>query len=324
MAKTLRLKLVALASVTALFAAGCGGGVGGGAEAGDALSGYDLEGAEIAVGSKDFTEQQVLGQITVQALEAAGATVNDQVGLAGTDAARQALLSGEIDTYWEYTGTGWINHLGETEPIPDEQEQYEVVRDRDLEENDIRWFAPAPFNNTYALAHRSEASEEVPSMEGIENLSDLEQLISENPDDATLCVESEFNTRDDGLPGMEEAYGYEFPEDNVSLVDTAVVYTETDQGNCNFGSVFTTDGRIVALDLTVLEDDQAFFPIYNPSMNVRGEIAEEYPDLEGIGADLAAALDNETMQELNASVDVDGESFDQVAEDWLTENNFIQ
>src|SRR3712207_2031262 len=107
----------------------------------------DLTGLEITVGSKEFTEQLILGQIAIQALENAGATVRDRTGLAGTEAAREALESGEIDAYWEYTGTAWITHLGETEPIPDPQDQYRAVADRDLEENGIRWLPPAPANN---------------------------------------------------------------------------------------------------------------------------------------------------------------------------------
>jgi osmoprotectant transport system substrate-binding protein len=103
-----------------------------------------LSGLEITVGSKEFTEQLILGQIAIQALEAAGATVTDRTGLAGTDATREALESGEIDAYWEYTGTGRVVHLGHEEPIPDSQKQYEAVAQEDLAKNRIRWLKPAP------------------------------------------------------------------------------------------------------------------------------------------------------------------------------------
>jgi osmoprotectant transport system substrate-binding protein len=291
-----------------------------GSASGSIASEFDLSGLSITVGSKDFTEQLVLGEILVQALEAAGADVDNQVNLGGTVVNREALLAGEIDTYWEYNGTGWITHLGETDPIPDRIEQYEAVRDRDLEENGIVWYDPAPFNNTYALAVRSEAQEDL----GVENLSDIGTLIEERPEEATLCVETEFEVRDDGLPGMEAAYGYEFPEGNVSVLDTGIIYQETDSGEtCNFGEVFTTDGRIAALDLFVLTDDQSFFPLYNPSVNVRQEIDEEFPATGDLAGQLAAALDNETMQQLNAAVDVDGEEPADVARDWLVEQGFI-
>ncbi|HSL58408.1 MAG TPA: glycine betaine ABC transporter substrate-binding protein [Acidimicrobiales bacterium] len=288
--------------------------------AGSIAEEFDFDGLDITVGSKDFTEQLVLGEILVQALEAGGADVDNQVNLGGTNVNREALLAGEIDTYWEYNGTGWITHLGETDPIPDRVEQYEAVRDRDLEENGIVWYEPAPFNNTYALAVRSEAQADL----GVETLSDIGTLIAENPDAATLCVETEFEVRDDGLPGMEATYGYEFPDGNVSVLDTGIIYQETDSGDtCNFGEVFTTDGRIAALDLFVLEDDQSFFPLYNPSVNIRQEIDEEFPQVADLASQLALAIDNETMQRLNAAVDVDGEEPADVARDWLAENGFI-
>lgn len=311
-----RMKVAGLVVALAVVAAGCGGG------GGESASGADLSDASFTVGSKDFTEQLVLGYITVEALEAAGANVTDQVGLAGTDAVRQALLNSEIDMYWEYTGTVWINHLGETEPVPDPQEQYEQAKAADEEENNITMLEPAPFNNTYGIALRSDAVEEL----GTETISDIGTLLEENPDEATICVESEFNSRDDGLPGMEEAYGFEFPDNNVSLFDTGVVYDRTAAGDpCNFGEVFETDGRIAALDLTVLEDDQDFFPVYNPAVNMRMETFEEHGEQLGeVFNPIAAALDTETMSNLNARVDVDGELPEDVAADWLQENGFVE
>ena len=259
------MRLLGLVAVLTLIAAGCGGGGGG-----SAAEKADLSGAELTVGSKEFTEQLILGQITLQALEAAGATVNDQIGLAGTVAARKALTSGEIDMYWEYTGTGWITHLGHTDPIPDRQKQFEAVAKEDLKKNDVKWLdPPAPANNTYAIAVRSEAYDKL----GVKTLSDFKQLVEENPEQATICVGTEFSTRDDGLPGMEKAYGFKFPNGNVTTIDEGQIYQAVDKGNqCNFGEVFQTDGRIEGLDLELIEDDKNFFPIYNPALNVRTEI----------------------------------------------------
>jgi osmoprotectant transport system substrate-binding protein len=306
-------RLLGLAAVLSVVAAGCGGGGGGGGQG-------ELSGLDIAVGSKEFTEQVILGQIAVLALENAGANVTDQTGLAGTEVARQALEAGEIGAYWEYTGTGWINFLGETEPIPDPQEQYQAVADRDLEENNIRWLEPGSANNVYGIAVRGEAQEEL----GVERLSDFNALIAERPEDATLCIASEFATRDDGLPGMEEAYGFEFPEENISQLDEGVIYNATDAGDpCNFGEVFRTDGRITGLDLALLEDDEGFFPIYNPSFTVRGEVFDQYPQIEDIFGPISAALTNEALQEMNAAVDVGGELEEDVAERFLRDNGFI-
>src|SRR3712207_375805 len=168
------LRLLGLA-VILFVAAGCGGGGGsggggnvGGSEAGEQVS---LSGAEFTVGSKEFTEQLVLGQIAIQALKNARATVEAQTGLAGTDATRQALTSGKIDMYWEYTGTGWITLLGHEEPISNSQKQYEAVAREDLKKNQIRWLKPAPANNTFAIAVRSEAAEVL----GVKSLSRSEE-----------------------------------------------------------------------------------------------------------------------------------------------------
>jgi osmoprotectant transport system substrate-binding protein len=309
-------KLLGLLAVLTMIVAGCGGAGGGGAS-GD----VDLSGAEFTVGSKEFTEQLILGQITLQVLENAGATVNDQIGLAGTVAARKALESGEIDMYWEYTGTGWITHLGHTKPIPDSQKQFEAVAKEDLRENDIEWLSPpAPANNTYTMAVRSEAYDKL----GVKKLSDFKQLVEENPEEATVCVGTEFSTRDDGLPGMEKAYDFEFPKENIVKIDEGLIYQQTDKGKqCNFGEVFQTDGRIEALNLELIEDDKSFFPIYNPALNVRKEVIEKYPQIAKLFAPISKKLTTEELQKLNAKVDVQGQLEDQVAEEWLKENGFI-
>jgi osmoprotectant transport system substrate-binding protein len=317
--RTIRAKLtqlLGLLAVLTLIVAGCGGAGGGGAS-GD----IDLSGAEFTVGSKEFTEQLILGQITLQVLENAGATVNDQIGLAGTVAARKALESGEIDMYWEYTGTGWITHLGHTKPIPNRQKQFEAVAKEDLEKNDIKWLSPpAPANNTYTMAVRSEAYDKL----GVKKLSDFKQLVKENPEEATVCVGTEFSTRDDGLPGMEKAYDFEFPKENIVKIDEGLIYQQTDKGKqCNFGEVFQTDGRIEALDLELVKDDKSFFPIYNPALNVRKEVIDKNPQIAKLFAPISKKLTTKELQKLNAKVDVQGQLEDQVAEEWLSENGFI-
>jgi osmoprotectant transport system substrate-binding protein len=286
--------------------------------AGDGGGAVDLSGMSYTVGSKEFTEQLILGQITIQVLENAGADVSDETGLVGSDTVRGALTSGEIDMYWEYTGTGWINHLGNAAPVTGEQEQYEAVATADVEESGITWLPPAPFNNTYAIALASETAEELE----VTSLSDLAALQEENSDALTLCAAAEFLARDDGLPGLEEAYGFSFG-DEVSELELGLVYTSTDKGDpCTFGEVFATDGRIAALDLTVLEDDMQFFPSYLPSLNV-GEGVEGIDQLQELFGPVSAALDTETMQALNSRVDVDGEQPEDVATSFLEDNGLL-
>ena len=300
----------------ALGLAACGGDSSSGASEGV------LNGASITVGSKDFDEQLVLGNITKLVLENAGADVTDQINLGGTDAARAALTSGKIDTYWEYNGTAWISFFKETKPIPDRVQQYEAVRDQDLKENDLVWLAPAEFNNTYGLAFPSEAAD---ALGNPTKISDLGDLVANDPANASVCVESEFSSRDDGLPGMEKAYGFEFPNDQVTVLDTALVYTAADkQDPCSFGEVFTSDGRIAALDLTVLEDDKGFFPLYNPSPVFTKAVYDKYgDDLDSLFDPISAALTQDAINSMNEDVSVNLIQPEKVAEDWLKENDFI-
>ncbi|MBN1172532.1 MAG: glycine betaine ABC transporter substrate-binding protein [Micromonosporaceae bacterium] len=281
-----------------------------------------LSGTSVTVGSKDFDEQLVLGQITVLALKNAGAKVTDQTNLGGTNAARAALTSDKIDVYWEYTGTAWISFFHQTTPITERTEQWQAVHDTDLKDNNLVWMQPAPFNNTYGIAYSSKIAERLGTPKA---LSDLGTLIQQQPKDATLCVENEFSTRDDGLPGMERRYGYQFPGSNVTVLDTGLVYTSTDKHDpCNFGEVFTTDGRIKALGLTVLEDDQHFFPLYNAAPVFRKDYhAANEQALKEIFEPIAQALSQETMTELNKQVSVDGLRPEQVAKQWLKQQGFI-
>jgi osmoprotectant transport system substrate-binding protein len=329
-----RRRLSILAAALLLLIAACGGEDGGGGDVGDAgetagdaataepagsiAAGYDLSGLSATVGSKEFTEQLVLGEITIQALEAAGADVSDETGLVGSTTVREALLAGEIDMYWEYTGTGWITHLGNVEPIPGPQEQYDAVAEADAA-NDITWLEPAPFNNTYAIALGPQAASEA----GITRLSELSAFLDENPDMGTLCAAAEFLTRDDGLPGLEEAYGFDIADADIVEMELGLVYPTVASGeDCTLGEVFATDGRVAALDLQIIEDDEEFFASYLPSLNVRTELADEHPDLAGLFSEIAAALDTDTIRALNARVDVDGEQPQDVARDFLVDGGF--
>lgn len=320
--------LIGSLAAASLIVAACGGDgddeattEDNGEEAAGEDGGGGLEGASFTVGSKQFTEQLILGQIAIIALEDAGASVDDQTGLAGTDIAREALEAGEIDMYWEYTGTGWLNILQQDEPVAGAQEQYEAVAELDLEENGIRWLEPGIFNNTYAIATPEAAAEEL----GLSTISDVGSLLQENPEAGTFCVAEEFLGRPDGLPGLEQDYGFEFPEENLVTLDEGLIYDRVaNREDCNLGEVFATDGRIAALDLVVLEDDQDFFPVYNPAMTMRDETYQEYPELADLFNPIIQALDSDTMAELNARVDAEGEFEDEVAEDFLRTEGFIE
>jgi len=303
----------ALLAVAALTLTACSGGS-------DTPSGGDgpLSGASISVGGKDFTEQLVLCEISDAVLSDAGADVSNKCNIQGTEATRAALLSGDIDTYWEYTGTGWITHLGHEDAIQDSQEQYDAVKAEDLEQNKVEWLDYAPFNNTYALAGNADTMAKY----GITTLSEL-AAINNDGKAPGLCLESEFAVRNDGLPGMAAAYDTEFTSDQISELAVGAIYQATGGDQCEFGEVYTTDGRIVEFNLTVLEDDMNFFPKYNPAPNVREELFTEYPAIADVFAPVALALDEASMTMMNASVDVDGNEPSEVARDWLTENGLI-
>lgn len=281
-----------------------------------------VEGAPLTVTSKNFTEQLILGKISVLAAQAAGFEVTDLTNVPGSQPVRELMLAGQADITWEYTGTAWLTYLGKPEGIPDQQEQWQAVYEADLA-NGLTWGEPAPLNNTYAMAVRSEAVEE---LGGISTISEIAELPVE---ERTFCIEAEFNSRPDGMNPMLAHYGMErgaaegVPDDNIGIYDTGAVYSATDNGDCNFGEVFSTDGRIDALDLVVLEDDQNFFPAYNAAPVYFTETLEEFPELGEVFGQIAPTLTDEALREMNLQVDVEGEEPADVAFDFMVEQGFI-
>lgn len=315
-------RFMALLGVLALVLAACGGGDGDSEAAGGAgpLADVSLDGIDITVGSKDFTEQLVLGQIMVVVFDALGANVTDEVNLGGTNVARQALLSGEIDTYMEYNGTGYSVHLGIEDEIPNDPGTLtQIVREQDLAQNNIHWLSRSPFNDTYGFASSPELTE---ANGGAFDMQSMADYLEANPD-ASLCLESEFPSRPDGLILFEEATGYDVPESQIQILDTGVIYTETADNNCDFGEIFTTDGRIPALGLTVVEDPGVMI-LYNVSMGIRDETYQEAPEaFDTIAEAILAPLDNDLMQELNRQVNEDGLDPAEVARQYLIDQGLI-
>ncbi|KOS56754.1 glycine betaine ABC transporter substrate-binding protein [Rhodococcus rhodochrous] len=313
--------LLAASTLVACGLGTAGGFVPTGELAGPLQSVEPLDGASISVGSKNFSEALLLGKMAVILLRSAGADVTDLTNIPGSASARQAQLEGQVDLQWEYTGTAWIAYLGHEEPIPDERGQYEAVRDEDLRENGLVWLPPAPMNNTYGFAATSANAQRL----GVASLSDIANI---PVPERTFCVESEFANRNDGLQPMLETYGIPLgsgvPRENIRTLDTGAIYEATARGDCNFGEVFTTDGRIEALDLTVLEDDRKFFPIYNVAVVVREETLTENPQIAELFAPVSRKLTDETLIELNGRIDVDGQEPAEVAYDWLVQEGFVE
>ncbi|MGW4632026.1 glycine betaine ABC transporter substrate-binding protein [Nocardia sp. NPDC004415] len=316
----------ALAATMTLLLGGCGLVSSSGTFHDASLPGGErpLEGASLVVTSKSFTEGVLLGKITATYLAAAGASVTDLTGAPGSASSRQAQLNGDADVLWEYTGTGWVNYHNQTETIADPQELWQRVHDIEKADYDLEWLPPANFNDTYAFAASTPTAERL----GVRTLSEAAALpVAER----TFCVDDEFFSRSDGFIPMLEKYGIPYntpngvPTGNVTRMDAGVVYTATAKSEpCNFGMVYTTDGRVKNLNLTVLEDDRKFFLPYSGTAVVRGEVIEAHPELRTLLGTISERLTDDLMQELNGRVDIDGEDPADVAYDWLRSENLIE
>ncbi len=307
-------RLTALAAGAMLAVAACGGGDSGGGSG-------DLAGKSFTVGSKEFTEQKILGQIAILALEDAGATVKDETGIEGTANVRKSLESGEIDMYWEYTGTGWVDILGNStdDAAKDPQELFDAVAEQDAKKG-VKWIAKSSANDTYAFATSQETSDSL----GVTTLSDYAELANSDPESASLCAAAEFLDRSDGFPGVEKTYGFKLPDEQITELDLEIIYTALPKADpCNFGEVFESAGQIPANKLVVLEDDKQFFPGYEVAMTVNDTVLKDSPKLEDVLQPIADKLTTEELQKLNAQVDVDGLPEEAVAKKWLEDNNLI-
>ena len=294
-----KIRIAAVALAAGLTLSACGG---------------DDAGSTIVVGSKDFTENILLGQMLVVALEEAGIPVEDRTILGGTVVNRDALLAGDINVYPEYNGTGWTVHLEQEDPSFDRDVLYNNVAEKDLADNGIRWVGHSPFNNTYGFASSPAAT----AANGGElfTFQTMADYLEANPD-AVACMESEFPDRPDGLVLWEEHTGFEIPEDQQVILETGVIYTETGNDNCDFGEVFTTDGRIDGLNLGLVQDPGVMI-LYNLSYTFRDEVlADADPQVQEIAETIVNSLDNETMVGLNFEVDINGREYADVAREYL-------
>lgn len=270
---------------------------------------------EIVVGGKNFTEQQLLTAMTAQLLEAKGFEVDSRGGM-GSAAVRQAMENGQIDVYWEYTGTSLITYNKVEEKL-DADATYAKVKELDAGKG-IVWLDASAANNTYALAMRKAEAAEM----GIVTLSDLAAKVNENAG-LTLASNAEWYARPDGLKPLQEAYGFEFSRSDVKRMDSGLVYEALKNGDVNVGLVFATDGRIPAFDFVTLKDDKGYFPAYALAPVVRAEVLEKNPGIgEALNA-LSAKLDDATMAKLNARVDVEKVSIENVAAEFLKEQGLV-
>ncbi|MDX1600305.1 MAG: glycine betaine ABC transporter substrate-binding protein [Anaerolineales bacterium] len=296
-----RLSLILGSLVIAgLLLSACGGAGGGG--------------PEIRVGSKEFTEQHLLGNMYEMLLDDAGYNATYSA-IGGSAEVHSALVNGEIDVYPEYTGTGLLTHLEqEYDPSMSGEDVYQTVKQQYQEQWDLTWLDPVQFNNTYCLAMPQERAEEL----GIETISDLTEHASE----LELGATQEFLERSDGLPGLEEAYGSFNFEATIGL-DPGLKYSGLREGEFDVTTCFGTDGQIAGFNLRVLEDNQNFWPPYPAAPVIRDEVLEEHPEVADILNQLSPLLDGQTMSDLNWQVDGEGREADTVAREFLTEQGLL-
>ncbi len=274
---------------------------------------------EVTVGGKNFTEQYILADFARILLEENGFDVNMQTGV-GSSVARQALEHGQIDMYFEYTGTGYTVFYGEDDPavMSDADKVYQWVRDAD-QEKELVWLEPLEFNNTYTLLMREDDAADL----GIESISDLAAYMNENPDKLTIGVNAEFWERPDGFKPLMKLYDFQVPYGKIRRMDSGLVYQALRDENVDVSMGFATDGRIAAFGFVVLEDDKNYFPTYNPSLVIRKDTLEKYPEIKEIFKPLGEKLTTKEMQKLNGQVDLDNKDVGRAARKWLEENGLI-
>jgi len=287
--------------------------------AGLALAGLCFGGAAaqtIVVGGKAFTEQQIMTAMTVALLKAKGFTPDRKAGM-GSAAVRAAMENGQVDVYWEYTGTGLGVFNKITDKFASAEDAYKKIKEVDAAKG-IVWLNMSAVNNTYGFAmNRDDAQKR-----GIVTMSDLAKAIKGGAK-LTFASNAEFYARPDGLPGWQTAYGFEFERDNVKRMDTGLTYSALKDRQVDLAVVFATDGRIPAFNFVVLKDDKNYAAPYNLTPVVRKEILDKNPKLADALNAVAAKLNDDNMAKLNASVDVDKKTPEEVAEAFLKANGLI-
>jgi osmoprotectant transport system substrate-binding protein len=279
----------------------------------------------LTISAKADTEGALLAQIIRLTLEHNGYQVNMKPPIAGTSLIRQALLSGDLDLYPEYTGNGAVFFPEVSADIwKDAQSGYEQVRSLDKQKNNIIWLQPAPANNTWAIA----VPKALADKEKLVTLQDFGDYVKRGGY-VKLAGSEEFITSDVALPAFQVAYGFTLTREQlVSLAGGNTAQTEkyaaegTD--GINACMAYGTDGSLSALNLVVLTDPKGVQPVYEPAPTVRGAVMEKHPSIETILNPVFASLTLTTLQELNAAIAINGQSPEIVARNYLTTNNFIK
>ncbi len=278
------------------------------------LSACDEPAKAVRVGSKDFTEEFIVGNMYALLLEANGIPVERKLNLGATPILQKALVSDQLDLYPEYTGTGLLTVL-KLPSSTDATQVYDAVRDAYKKQFNLVWLTPAPMNNTQALAMKKDVAARL----GIRTFSDMAAKASE----LTMIGPPEFEQREDGLPGIQKAYG-DFKLKRYIAVDPGLRYEGLVSGQADVVVAFGTDGQLAAYDLLVLQDDKHLFPPYQIAPVVRQQTLDAYPKIAELLNKLAPLLTDATMQKLNYEVDGNKREPADVAREFLRQNGLIK
>ena len=279
-----------------------------------ACGGDDEPKATIRVSSKDYTEQFILGEMYALLLENGGFKVEREFSLGGSPALQDAMVTGKIDLYPEYTGTGLMTVLKlpvDTNP----QQVYDTVAQGYKEQFNLVWLDPAPMNNTYVLVMTQQAATQY----GIETISDMVAQASQ----LTMAGTVEFANREDGLPGIAKVYG-DFELARYIPVEPDLKYRALIDGDADVITGFGTDGQISAFNLVALKDDKQMYPPYQVTPVVRQEILDAHPEIGDILNELAPLLTDATMQRLNNEVSGNKREPADVAREFLVQQGLIE
>ncbi len=289
--------IIMLTILSAIFLVGCNGKK-------EADKSKDSK-SKITVGSKDFTESLILGELYAVALEDNGFKVDRKLNLASA-IVHSALINNEVDIYPEYTGTGLLAVLKE-EPIYDSKKVYDEVSKKYKEKFDVIWLDPSTANDSQGLVITKEASAKY----GIKTISDL----NKKADKIRFASQGEFDERADGLLGLEKTYG-KFNFKDSKIYDNGLKYEVLRNDKADVSVAYTTEGDLSSGDFVVLEDDKKAWPPYNIAPVIRGKVLEANPEIKDLLNRITAKLDNDTVIKLNAQVDIDKKEYEEVAKEF--------
>ncbi len=286
-----------------------------------ALLSASLQAAPLVLATKSFTEQHILSALTVLYLQKKGFQVEAKTNIA-TVISRNAMINKQVDMTWEYTGTSLIifNHINKR---MSPQQSYDTVKRLDARLG-LVWLKPADMNNTYAFAMQRKRADAEHISTMSQMVAKIEHIRQTDPDNNWLLgLDLEFAGRSDGMKPLQEAYNMPLDRPQIRQMDPGLVYNAIRDGFVDAGLVYTTDGRVKGFDLKVLEDDKGFFPGYAVTPVVRKDTLDANPGLEQAFDTLTSLLNNDVITTLNARVDIEHQTPQQVAHDFLTQKGLL-